>query len=98
MRQQRLGRHAAVNRPVWRGRLHDGLFADPAAVTRTADDLHAELGGPVVQHFGAVFADRMQRCATARAGLVGDIDHDLDQRQMIRQRTAVTFRAARILA
>jgi hypothetical protein len=27
MRQQRLGRHAAVYRPVWCGRLHDGLLA-----------------------------------------------------------------------
>ena len=95
MRQQRLGRHAAVDWPLRRGRLHDGLLAGPAAIARPADHLNAKLGGDVVQHLGTVFADRMQRRTTARAGLVVDIDHDLDPRQMRRQRTAIALRRRR---
>jgi hypothetical protein len=34
----------------------------------------------------------MQRRTTAPAGLVGDIDHDLHPRQMLRQRTAIALR------
>jgi hypothetical protein len=34
----------------------------------------------------------MQRRAATGAALVGDIDHDLDPRQMLRQRAAIAFR------
>ena len=91
MRQQRLGRHAAIDRALRRGRLHHGLLAHPAAVARTADDLHAELGRHMVQHLGTVLADRMQRRATTGARLVGDIDYDLDPGQVCRQCSAVTL-------
>ncbi len=92
MRQQRLGGHAAVDWPFGRGCLHDRLLANPAAVTWTADDLYAELGGYVVQHLGTVLADRMQRAATTRASLVGDIEHAFDPWQINRQCSAVTLR------
>ena len=84
VRQQRLGRQPAVDWPLRRGCLHDGAFAGPAAIARPADHLNAYLRGDVIKHLGAVFADRMQRRTTATAGLVGDIDHDLHPRQMLR--------------
>jgi hypothetical protein len=92
MRQQRLGRHAAIDWPLRRGCLHNGGFAAPAAIARPADHLNADLRGDVIKHLGPVFADRMQRRATAPADLVGDIDHDLHPRQMLRQRTAIAPR------
>jgi hypothetical protein len=63
----------------------------PAAIARPADHLHAHLRGDVIKHLGAVFADRMRRRSTAPTGLVGDIDHDLHPRQMLRQRTAIAL-------
>jgi hypothetical protein len=90
--QQSFGRHAAVDRPFRRGRLHDAAVAGPTAIARPADHLNADLRGDVIQHLGPVFADRMQGRTTALAGLVGDIDHDLRPRQMLRQRTAIALR------
>ncbi len=92
LRQQRLGRQAAVNRPLRRGRLRHAAFAAAAAIARAANHPHPKLRGDDIQHFGAVFADLMQGRAAARAGLVGDIDHDLDPRQMRRQRSAIALR------
>ena len=91
MRQQRLGRHAAVDRPLRRRRLNDRFLAGPAAIARPADHPDPQLGRDVVQHLGPVFADPMQCTAAARAGLVLDIDHQLDPRQMRRQRAAIAF-------
>jgi hypothetical protein len=90
--QQRLGRQATVDRPFRRWRLHHRAVARPAAIARAADHLNADLCRDVIQHLGAVFADRMQRRAATGAGLVGDIDHDLHPGQMLRQRTAIAFR------
>ena len=90
--EQRLGRQAAVDRPFRRGRLHDSAFACPAAIARAADHLNPKLRWNVIKHLGAVLADHMQGRTAAPAGLVGDIDHNLDPRQMFWQRTAIALR------
>jgi hypothetical protein len=56
----------------------------PAAIARPAAHLNAYLRGDVIKCFGAVFADRMRWRTAAPADLVGDIDHDLHPRQMLR--------------
>ena len=43
VREQRLGRHPAGDRPLRRGRLHHRLLAGPAAVAGAADHLHPQL-------------------------------------------------------
>ena len=63
MRQQRLGGHAAIDRPLARGRLHDGLFAGPAAISRPADQPDPKLRWNIVQHLCPVLADLVQRAA-----------------------------------
>jgi len=92
VRHQRFGRQAGVNRPLRRWRLHDGAFARPAAIARAADHLNAYLCRDVIKHLGAVFANCVQWRAATGAGLVGDIDHNLDPRQMLRQLTAIALR------
>jgi hypothetical protein len=74
VREERLGRHPAIDGPVWRGRLDHRALARPAAMFRTTDHLHPQLSRHEVQHFGAVLADEMHRAATARADVVLDID------------------------
>jgi hypothetical protein len=91
MRQQRLARHAAVDRSFRCRCLHDRLFTGPAAIARAADHSHPQLGGHIVQHLRLVFADQMQRTAAAGTGLVLDIDHQLDPWQMRRQCAAIAF-------
>ena len=60
VRQQRLGRHPAGDRPL-RGRgLHHRLLAGPAAVARAADHLHPQLGRDDVEHLARVLADHVQ--------------------------------------
>jgi hypothetical protein len=92
MRQQRLGGQTAVNGALRRGGLHHRALAGPAAVTRPADDLHAQLRGDVVEHLGHVFANRMQRVPATGTGLVLDIDDQFDPRQSRRQGAAVASR------
>jgi hypothetical protein len=89
--QQSLGGQAAINRTLRGWRLNHGPLAHPAAIARPADHAHPQLGGDIVQHLGAVFADPMQSSAATGAGFVVDIDDDLDTRQMPRQRTAVAL-------
>jgi hypothetical protein len=57
VRQQRLGRQAAVDRPLRRRLLHDGTFACAAAIARATDHLNPELRGDVIKHLGLVFAN-----------------------------------------
>ena len=92
MRQQRLGGHAAIDRPLGRGRLHDRLLAGPTAIPRPPDYLDPELGRNVVQHLCPVLADRVQGTAATGTRFVFDIDHHLDPRQMRRQRATVALR------
>ena len=75
MRQQRLGGHAAIDRPLGRGRLHDRLLAGPTAIPRPPDYLDPELGRNVVQHLCPVLADRVQGTAATGTRFVFDIDH-----------------------
>ena len=89
LRDQRLGGHPAVDRPLRCRRLDHSALAGPAAVARPADHLHPVLRRDDVEHLRAVFADDVQRPAAARAGLVLDVDHDLDPRQVRRQCAAV---------
>ncbi len=89
LRDQRLGRHPAIDRPIRRRRLDDGALAGAAAIARPADHLHPVLRRDDVKHLRPVFADDVQRPAAAGAGLVLDVDHDLDPRQVRRQRAAV---------
>ena len=89
MRNQRLGRHAAVDRPLRRGRHHHRALAGPAGVARAAGDADPQLGGHDVQLLGAQFADRVQRAAAAGAVAPLDVDQNLVARQMLRQGAVV---------
>ena len=91
MRQQGLGGHAAVDRTIRRRRLHNALRAGATAIAWPADYPNPQVGGDVIKHLGRVLADRMQLPAAAGTGLVLDIDHLLDPRQVRRQRTAIAF-------
>ena len=93
MRQQRFGCHAAIDRPLWRRRLHDGLPAGAAAIARTSDDFRPQLRGHDVQHLRAGLVDQMQRAAAARALFAVDVDHHLVAWQMRRQRSEIASRA-----
>ena len=86
---RRLGRQAALDQPRRRRRLHHHVLASPAGVFGPAHDQHPELRRHDVEPLADVLADPMQRVAAARAGVVVDIDHHLDARQMCRQRSAV---------
>ena len=93
MRQQRLGRHAAVDRPL-RGRApaRSARLAGATAIARPAGHPHPHLGRDVVQHLRAVFAD--QRAARRRSrdrSLFLTSITCLDPRQLRRQRTAIAL-------
>jgi hypothetical protein len=49
------------------------------------------LRGDIVQHLGLVFTDQMQCPSAARAGLVVNVDQQLDPWQMRRQCTPIAF-------
>ena len=89
LRHRRLGRQSALDQPRRRGRLHHHVLASPAGVFGPANHQHAELRRHDVEPFAGVLADPMQRVAAARAGVVIDIDHHLDARQMRRKRSPV---------
>ena len=86
---RRLGRQAALDQPRRRGRLHHDVLASPAGVFGPAHDQHPELRRHDVEALAHVLADPMQRAPAAGAGMIVDIDHHLDARQMCRQRSAV---------
>jgi hypothetical protein len=89
LRDGRIGRQSALDQPRRCGSLHHDLFAGPAAVFGTAHDKHAQLSGDDVQPFAHVLADPMQRMMAARTGVILDVDHHLDARQMHRKGAAV---------
>ena len=60
MRQQCLGRHAAVDWPLAGGCLHDRRLAGATAIARPTGHADPEVGGDIVQHLRAVFADQVQ--------------------------------------
>ena len=71
MHQQHLGRQAAVDRPLRRGRLHDITCACPAAAARAADDSHPKFNWKIVKHFRDILAYLMQQRIAACAGPAG---------------------------
>jgi hypothetical protein len=95
MREQSLGRHAAVDWTLGRGGLNHGFLTAAAAITRPADDADAQLSRDIIQHLGTIFADDVKRLATTRTGLVFNIDDGLDPGQMLRQRALVPLRRLR---
>ena len=84
-----LGRQAALDQPRRRRGLHDTVLACPAGVFGPAGDEHPELRRHDVQPLAPVLADPVQLALAAGAGLVVDVDDDLNPRQMRRQRSAV---------
>jgi hypothetical protein len=89
VREERLGRHPAGDRPLGGGGLHHRLLAAPAAVAGPADHLHPQLGRDEVEHLARVLADHVQAAAAAGAALVLEVDQHLDPRQVRRQGTQV---------
>jgi hypothetical protein len=89
LRHRGFGRQSALDQPCRRGRLHHHVLATPAGVFGPAHHQHAELCRHDVEPFAGVLPDPMQRVAAARAGVVIDIEHHLDARQMRRQRAPV---------
>jgi hypothetical protein len=94
MRDQRLGRQAALDQSRLSRSLHHGAGAGPTGVFRPPDHQHAELERDHIQPLGDVLADPVELARAARAGPIGDIDHDFDPRQMRRQRPAVDLASA----
>ena len=92
VRDQCLGGHPAIDRPVRRGRDHHDILATPADVARPARDPDPQLRRHDVELLGAEFADRRQRDTAARAVAVLDVDHHLVARQVRRQRAVVASR------
>ena len=82
-------RHAAIDRPLRRGRLNDSTLAGAASVAGPAYHLNAQLGRNQVEHLSAIVTDHMQRSATAGALLALDIDDDLIARQVCGQCTTI---------
>ena len=89
MRDRRFGRHAAFDQPRRRRRLHDHALAGAASVFGPARRRARGTAPARCRALAHIFADPVQLPAAARAGLVVDIDDDLDARQMGRQRAAI---------
>ena len=83
-----VGRPPSISR-AGAGGLHDAILASPAGVFGPPGDEHPELRRHHVQPLALVLADPVQLALAAGAGLVVDVDDDLDPRQMRRQRSAV---------
>ena len=90
--QQRLGGHAAGDRTLGRRRLDHAFFTRSAGVFGRVDRLDPELGRHDVEHFPDILAHGVKRAATARAGLVLDIDRDIDPGQIDRQGASIAPR------
>ena len=84
-----LGRQSALDQPGRSRRLHDAILARSAGVFGPPGDEHPELRRHHVQPLAPVLADPVQLALATGAGLVVDVDDDLDPRQMRRQRSAV---------
>jgi hypothetical protein len=85
LRYARLGRQSALDQSRRRCCLHHHALACPAGIFGPAHDEHAQLRRHDVEPLAHVLTDAMQRLAAARTGMVIDIDHRLDPRQMRRQ-------------
>ena len=69
--------------------MHDTVLARSASVFGPPGDEHPELRRHDVEPLALVLADPVQLALATGAGLVIDIDDDLDPRQMRRQRSTV---------
>ena len=87
MRQQARAGDAALNRPAWRRRLHDGVAAGARQLGAHMTD-HAEAGRHELQLFRHVLAQRPQAATTGRTGIGRRRIDVLVARQMIGQRPA----------
>jgi hypothetical protein len=81
----RLGRQSALDQSSRGQRLHDTVLASPAGVFGPPGDEDPELRWHQVQPFAPVLTDPVQLALAAGAGLVVDVDDELDPRQMRRQ-------------
>jgi hypothetical protein len=93
MRDQRLGRHAAIDGTIGCRCHHHRALAGPAGITGPARDAHPQLRGHDVELLGAEFADRMQRATAAGAVPAVHVDHHLVARQMGRECAVIAGRA-----
>jgi hypothetical protein len=84
-----LRRQAALDQPGRSLGLRDAIFAGSAGVFITPGDDNAELRRHHVQPLAPVFTDPMQFALAAGAGLVVEVDDDLDPRQVGRQCSAI---------
>ena len=60
MHDQRLGRHAAIDRPLGRRRHRDDTVAATAYIARAACDTYPQLRRRDVELLGAQLTDRLQ--------------------------------------
>ena len=84
-----LGRQAALDQARRRQGLQDAVLATPAGIFGPPGNEHPELGWYDVQPLALVLADPVQLARAAGAGLVVDVDDDLNPRQVRRQRAAI---------
>jgi hypothetical protein len=89
LRDQRLGRNAALDDPCLRRGLDDRALAGAATVARPARDQYPEGGRHDVEPLGHILADPVERTAAAGAVFVLDIDSLFDPLEMRGQRTPV---------
>ena len=95
MDDQRLGRHATINRPL-RCWCHDnGAFTGAAGIARAARDPDSQLLRDDIELLGAQLADGVQHVTAARAGIVSDVDDNFIARQMRWQGAVVALRPSR---
>jgi len=95
MRDQRLGRDAALDQPLGCRRLHHFAGAGLAGIFGTARHDHLQLRRDHVEPFRDVLTDPVLKAAAARAGLVGHVDNGLFARQMRRQCAPIDLPFAR---
>ena len=95
MGDERLGRNAVLNQPLRCGCLAHFALTGSTGIFGTAQNEHLELRGGHIEPLRDVLANPMLETATARAGLVRDIDDELFAWQMRRQRAAIDTSLAR---
>lgn len=90
-----LGRQSALDQPRRSRRLHDAGLAGSAGVFGPPGDEDAEQCRHHIQPLALILADPVQLALAAGAGLVVDVDDDLDPRQVRRQRPTIGAALAR---